>query len=261
MIRALWSSASGMQAQQMNIDVISNNLANVNTSGFKKSTIQFQDLMYQTEKVPGSRLADGSSTAVGLQVGYGSTPSVTSKSFVQGEMQHTGEQLDVAIEGKGFFEVQLPDGTLAYTRDGAFKVTQQGQLVTNAGYRINGTAQIDTNATEIAISKDGSITVNVNGQLQQLAPITLANFANPNGLRSIGNNLYVATDASGQVITGLAPGTNGMGTIAQGFLETSNVHVVEEMVNMIQAQRAYEINSKAIQTSDEMLGIINSLKR
>ncbi|MFZ5805723.1 MAG: flagellar basal-body rod protein FlgG [Verrucomicrobiota bacterium] len=261
MIRAMWTSASGMQTQQMNIDVISNNLANSSTPGYKKMALQFEDVMYQTEKSPGAKLSDGSSTPTGLQVGYGSRPTATSKSFQQGDMQNTGESLDVAIQGRGFFEVDLPDGTKAYTRDGSFKLNSDGELVTNLGYKVSGTSQIDTNATEIAIATDGTITIRVNGDLQSLSPITLANFPNPSGLRNMGNNLFVESDASGAVETGLTPGTNGIGGLAQGFLESSNVRVVEEMVRMIEAQRAYEINSKAIQTSDEMLSLATNLKR
>lgn len=261
MIRALWSSASGMQAQQMNIDVISNNLANVNTSGFKRSDIQFEDLMYQTEKLPGSRLSDGSETATGLEIGHGSRAVSTAKNFSQGDLQNTSNKLDLAIEGYGFYEVELPDGTLAYTRDGSFKLTAAGEIVTNNGYKVSGVEQIDPEASEITISKDGTITIQVGGELQELSPITLTRFPNPQGLRSIGSNLYLETDASGQAETGLAPGSDGMGTIAQGFLESSNVRVVEEMVKMIQAQRAYEVNSKSIQASDEMLGIASNLRR
>lgn len=261
MIRALWSSASGMQTQQMNIDVISNNLANVNTPGYKKMDLQFEDIMYQTEKIPGSKLSDGSSTATGLQIGYGSKPIATSRSFVQGDMQNTGASLDLAIQGRGFFEVEMPDGTKTYTRAGSFKLNASGEVVTNEGYKISGIDQIDPKATEITIATDGAVTIVVDGAIQQLSPLTLTNFPNPEGLQAMGSNLYIPTDASGSAETGLTPGTNGIGSIAQGFLESSNVRVVEEMVKMIQAQRAYEVNSKAIQASDDMLSVATNLKR
>jgi flagellar basal-body rod protein FlgG len=223
--------------------------------------LQFQDLLYHTEKTPGARLSDGSVTATGLQVGYGSKPVATSRSFLQGDMQHTGRTLDIAVGGRGFFQIEMPDGTYAYTRDGSFNLTSDGTLVTNLGYKVSGVDQIDPNATEIAIATDGAITIRVNDELQSLSPITLTNFPNPEGLRSIGDNLYTESDASGAAETGLTPNTNGIGGLSQGFLESSNVRVVEEMVRMIQAQRAYEINSKAIQASDEMLGIANNLRR
>lgn len=261
MIRAMYSSASGMQAEQTNIDVISNNLANVNTNGYKRATLQFQDLMYQTDKSPGARLADGSTTATGLQVGFGVQPVATSRDFSQGDMVSSGGTYDLAIQGKGFFQVQMPDGTFAYTRDGSFKINQNGNLVNNSGYKLVGVDQIDTQATEVSISRDGAVTANVNGQLQALSPITLAAFANPEGLKAVGDNLYVETDASGPVQSSQPPGQNGVGTIAQGYTESSNVRVVEEMVKMIQAQRAYEVNSKAIQASDEMLSTANNLRR
>lgn len=261
MIRALWSSASGMQAQQLNIDVISNNLANVNTTGFKRSVTNFADLMYETERTPGRTLGDGTNTAVGLQVGYGSKPVSTSRSFIQGDLAATGNKTDVAIQGRGFFRIQLPSGEFAYSRDGSFKLNSQGQFVTNEGYRLAGVDQVDPNATEITIGSDGTVSIVLNGAVQQLTPLTLSTFPNPEGLRSLGDNLYQVTEASGAAQDGLAPGTQGLGTLAQGYLESSNVRVVEEMVRMIQAQRAYEINSKAIMTSDEMMGIANNLRR
>jgi flagellar basal-body rod protein FlgG len=257
----MWSSANGMIAQQTNIDVISNNLANVNTPGYKNSDALFSDMVYNTEKVPGAKLSDGSSTPVGVEIGYGSKLVATDKSFDQGDMVNTGNQLDVAIQGKGFYEVDMPDGTKAYTRDGSFKLNANGQIVTNQGYKVTGLSQVDPNATDIAISADGSMSMLLNGQVQQLSPITLSNFPNPAGLKSIGDNLFVATDGSGAATTGLTPGQTGTGTLAQGFLEASNVQVVKEMVEMIKAQRAYEINSKAIQTADQMLSIANNLKQ
>jgi flagellar basal-body rod protein FlgG len=261
MIRALWTSASGMQAQQMNIDVIANNLANVNTAGFKTAGLQFEDVMYTTERTPGARQADGGETATGLQVGYGSRPSSTTRSFAQGDLQRTESPLDIAIQGQGFFQVQMPDGSFAYTRDGSFVRNAEGQLVTKQGMPVLGMPQFSSQATEITILRDGTVSQVVDGAVEQLAPVTLSRFANPEGLRGVGGNLFVETDASGAAETGLAPGTENLGLLAQGYVETSNVRIVEEMVRMIQAQRAYEINSKAIQSSDEMMALANNLRR
>lgn len=261
MIRALWTSASGMHAQQQNIDVISNNLANVNTAGFKGATLQFEDLMYATERTPGARTADGVETPVGLQVGYGSRATATTRAFTQGELQRTENNLDVAISGRGFFQIQMPDGTFAYTRDGSFARSAEGQLVTKQGYAIVGAPQLDPTATEVTILRDGTVTQVVNSVVQQAGQLTLSNFANPEGLRALGGNLLGETEASGPAEAGILPGQNGTGVIAQGYLELSNVKVVEEMVRMIQAQRAYEVNSKAIQSADEMMGLANNLRR
>ena len=261
MIRALWTSASGMAAQQMNLDVIANNLANVNTAGFKKSSIQFQEMMYDTDKSPGASTTDSSTTPTGVQVGYGSKPVATERNFTQGNLQQTGNTYDVAIQGQGFFKVTLPDGTFAYSRDGSFLVNSDGQLVTNQGYVVTGVGQIDPKAINVAIGSDGTISATVNNAAVKISPITISNFPNPEGLSSLGDNLYQETAASGNAVDGQTPGTNGMGTIAQGYIETSNVQVVEEMVNMIQAQRAYEINSKAIQTSDQMMQMANNLRQ
>jgi flagellar basal-body rod protein FlgG len=260
MIRALWTSASGMEAQQMNLDVIANNLANVNTSGFKKSSIQFQEMMYDTNKSPGASTSDSSTSPSGVQVGYGSKPVATERNFTQGNLQQTGNTFDVAIQGQGFYKVTLPDGTNAYTRDGSFIVNADGQLVTNQGYAVTGVGQIDPKATNISIGSDGTVSAVVNNAAVKISPITIANFPNPQGLNSLGNNLYQETAASGNAVDGQTPGQNGMGTLAQGYIETSNVQVVEEMVQMIQAQRAYEINSKAIQASDDMMGMANNLR-
>jgi flagellar basal-body rod protein FlgG len=261
MIRALWTSASGMQAQQMNLDVIANNLANVNTSGFKKSSLQFQEMMYDTDKSPGASTSDSSTSPTGVQVGYGSKPVATERNFTQGNLQQTGNTYDVAIQGQGFYKVTLPDGTNAYTRDGSFLVNSDGNLVTNQGYLVTGVGQIDPKATNVAIGSDGTISATVNNTAVKISPITISNFPNPEGLSSLGSNLYQETAASGNAIDGQTPGQNGMGTLSQGYIETSNVQVVEEMVNMINAQRAYEINSKAIQTSDQMMGIANNLRQ
>jgi flagellar basal-body rod protein FlgG len=260
MIRALWTSASGMEAQQMNLDVIANNLANVNTSGFKKSSIQFQEMMYDTNTAPGASTTESSTTPTGSQVGYGSKAVATERNFTQGNLQQTGNTYDVAIQGQGFYKVTLPDGTFAYSRDGSFLVNSDGNLVTNQGYLVTGVGQIPATAINVAIGSDGTISATVNNAAVKISPITISNFPNPEGLNSLGSNLYQETAASGNAVDGQTPGTNGMGTLAQGYIETSNVQVVEEMVNMIQAQRAYEINSKAIQTSDQMMSMANNLK-
>lgn len=250
-----------MSAQQMNIDNISNNLANVNTTAYKRSNIQFQDLMYQVEKAAGAPTTSGSQIPTGVQYGHGSRVSATSKLFTQGTLQNTGVQLDLAIEGEGFFEVIQTDGTSAYTRDGTFKLDSTGKIVTVDGLQVKGLDTIDAGTTTITINADGSFSTIVNGQVVQKAPLTLARFPNSAGLKSAGHNLFVTTEASGTAETGGTPGQNGFGTIAQGYLELSNVEVVQEMVNMIVAQRAYEVNSKAIQAADEMLGQANSLRR
>jgi flagellar basal-body rod protein FlgG len=249
-----------MEAQQMNLDVIANNLANVNTSGFKKSSIQFQEMMYDTAKAPGSSTSDSSTAPTGVQVGYGSKPVATERNFTQGNLQQTGNTYDVAIQGTGFYKLTLPDGTNAYTRDGSFLVNSDGQIVTNQGYILTGAGTVDPKATNVAIGSDGTISATVNNATVKISPITISNFPNPEGLNSMGQNLYQETQASGNAIDGQTPGTNGLGTLSQGYIETSNVQVVEEMVNMIQAQRAYEINSKAIQASDDMMGMANNMR-
>jgi len=261
MIRALWTSATGMEAQQMNLDVIANNLANVNTSGYKKSSIQFAEMMYDTDKSPGASTTDSTTTPTGAQVGYGAQAVATERNFTEGNLQQTGNTFDVAIQGQGFYKVTLPDGTNAYTRDGSFLVNADGQLVTNQGYLVTGVGQIPATATNISIGSDGTISATVNNAVVKISPITISNFPNPEGLNSLGSNLYQETAASGNAVDGQTPGQNGMGTLAQGYVETSNVQVVEEMVNMIQAQRAYEINSKAIQTADQMMGMANNLRQ
>ena len=261
MIRALWTSASGMEAQQMNLDVIANNLANVNTSGFKKSNLQFSEMMYDTNESPGASSTQSSTTPTGVQVGYGSKAVATERNFTEGNLQQTGNTYDVAIQGQGFYKLTLPDGSNAYTRDGSFLVNSDGQLVTNQGYLVTGVGQIDPKATNITIGSDGTISATVNNAAVKISPLTISNFPNPEGLNSLGSNLYQQTDASGNAVDGQTPGQNGMGTLAQGYVETSNVQVVEEMVNMIQAQRAYEINSKAIQTSDQMMQMANNLRQ
>lgn len=259
MIRALYSSATGMEAQQTNLDVISNNLANVNTTGFKKSKIEFQDLIYQTTKLAGAEVGGGNQIPTGIQVGHGSRVMATSKIFTTGDVTHTGSQLDVAIDGNGFFEVVMPDGTPAYTRDGAFKLDNTGRLVTSDGLALQGGITIPPGTSEIGISPTGEVSARTASGIQTFN-LNLVRFTNPSGLESIGRNLYKETPTSGAAQQG-QPGADGFGTLAQDYLEISNVKVVEEMVNMIVAQRAYEVNSKAVQTADEMLQISNNLKR
>ncbi len=262
MFRSLWIASTGMEAQQLHIDVISNNLANVNTTGFKKSRANFEDLLYQGIKIPGAASSPTTQVPTGIQVGQGVRPVATQKIFTMGNLQQTGNALDLAIEGNGFFQVTTPDGEIAYTRDGTFKLDSEGNIVTSDGYLLEPSVTIPTDATQIYISSDGIISVKQAGSsaTTEVGNIELARFVNPAGLQAIGKNLFVKTDASGDPETGV-PGENGMGTIAQGFLEMSNVSVVEEMVNMIVAQRAYEINSKSIQTADEMLQMTNNLRR
>lgn len=261
MMRALWTAASGMQAQQLNIDVIANNLANVNTSGFKKSRADFQDVMYQNIKTTGAPTTN-STQAAGIQVGLGTTPAAVTKVFTAGNITQTGNELDMAIEGQGFFQIQMPDGTTAYSRSGAFKRDGQGRIVTSEGYPLMPEMVIPNNSMKVSIGNDGTVAVLQQGQASSttIGTIQLATFQNPSGLSSQGKNLYMPTDASGDATTGTA-GQNGIGTISQGFLEMSNVNVMEEMVNMIVGQRAYEINSKAVQAADEMLQQANSMKR
>ncbi len=260
MLRALYSAAAGMESQQLNLDVIANNLANVNTTGFKKSKIEFQDLIYQTTRAPGAEAGGGNQVPTGIQVGHGSRPVATSKIFTTGELTQTGERLDVAIQGDGFFEVQMPDGTLAYTRDGALKTSSDGRITTSDGLLLQGGFQpIPAGTTAISIAPTGEVTTTSPSGSQNFR-VQIVRFANPGGLDSQGRNLYRETIASGTAELG-NPGENGFGGLAQGYLEMSNVKVVEEMVNLIIAQRAYEINSKAVQTSDEMMQMSNNLKR
>ena len=262
MMRALWSAATGMLAKQLDMDVIANNLANVNSAGFKKSRVDFQDLMYQTIRTAGSTVAQGSRVPTGIQVGLGTRPAAIQKVFSQGDFIQTENPFDLVIEGDGFFQVLLPDGSTAYTRTGAFKVDSEGRVVTSDGFVMEPELAVPANAVDISIGTDGTVTIQVAGENTptELGQIQLARFLNPGGLMSIGRNLYKPTAASGDPAVG-TPGLEGIGTIAQKFLEMSNVKVVEEMVNMIIAQRAYEVNSKAIQTSDEMLAAANNLRR
>jgi flagellar basal-body rod protein FlgG len=251
-----------MQAQSLNIDVISNNLANVSTPGFKKSRADFQDLLYETIRPAGTTSANGNQIPTGIQLGEGTRPVATQKIFIQGSYQHTDNQLDLAIEGNGFFQIMQPSGQVAYSRSGAFKLDSNGNIVNSDGYPLEPPITIPNNSTSVTIGTDGTVSVLQSGNVQpsQIGTINLAKFINPAGLSSIGRNLYLQTAASGTATTGQA-GLNGMGTISQGNLEMSNVSVVDEMVNMITAQRAYEINSKAIQTSDQMQQMADNLIR
>lgn len=258
MLRALYSSAAGMQSQQTNLDVIANNLANVSTTGYKKNKVEFQDLLYQNARSAGADQGAGNRLPTGLQVGHGSRLAATSKIFTNGEMTQTGERLDVAIQGDGFFEVQMADGSKAYTRDGAWKTDAQGRITTNDGLPLQGFQPIPAGTTDISISLDGTVTPK--GAGGSPFRVQISRFINPAGLESLGGNLYRETEASGTAEIG-NPGENGFGSLRQGFLEMSNVKVVEEMVGMIVAQRAYEVNSKAVQAADEMMGQANNLKR
>ncbi|MBT0569551.1 flagellar basal-body rod protein FlgG [Curvibacter sp. CHRR-16] len=260
MINSLWISKTGMEAQQTQLDVIANNLANSATNGYKRSHAVFEDLMYQNLRQVGSNTSEQSSMPTGLQLGLGVRTVATSRTFSQGSLQQSNSNLDVAIQGNGFFQVTLPDGTTGYTRDGAFQMDNQGVLVTSSGYPVQGGVTVPANATNLAISQDGVVTAQIPGQVnpQQIGNITLASFINPAGLEPRGQNVYTETAASGQPNAG-NPGTNGLGTVLQGFLEASNVNVVQELVTMIQTQRAYEMNSKAIQTSDQMLQKLGQL--
>ena len=260
MFNSLWIAKTGMEAQQMQLDIISNNLANSSTNGFKRAHAVFEDLMYQNLRQAGSNTSEQSQLPTGLQVGLGVRTVATSRSFVQGSLQQSGNKLDVAIQGNGFFQITMPDGTLNYTRDGAFQVNSQGQIVTSNGLPVANGITVPANATNVNISADGNVTANIPGNVvpQPIGTISLASFINPAGLEPRGQNLFAETAASGQANTG-TPGANGLGQLMQGFLETSNVNVVQELVTMIQTQRAYEMNSKAIQTSDQMLQKLGQL--
>lgn len=262
MIRALWTASTGMTAQQLNIDTISNNLANVTTTGYKKMRMEFEDLLYQTIRSAGSSSYQGGTLPTGLQVGHGVRPAASTKIFTQGDFTPSDGDLDMVIEGDGFFQVQLPDGTVGYTRNGSFKMDSDGRVLSSEGYVLQPEITIPSGTTEINIGSDGTVSAKVSGQTgtQQIGTIELALFANQSGLANIGKGLYQQTDASGAPTTA-TPGTNGAGTTIQGYLEMSNVKVVEEMVNMIVAQRAYDVNSKAIQAADEMLQTANNLRR
>jgi len=261
MMRALYSAAAGMQSQQMNLDVIANNLANVNTTGFKRSKIEFQDLLYQTNRAAGAEQGSGNQLPAGLQVGHGSRPVATARIFTDGELTETDAPLNVAIHGEGFFEVQMPDGTRAYTRAGSFKTSKDGSITTDEGLNLLGGFQpVPTGTKDISIAPTGVVTYTAANGSSTNYRVQLVRFVNPGGLEAMGRNLYRESGSSGQAEPG-SPGENGFGELSQGYLEMSNVKVVEEMVNLIQAQRAYEVNAKAVQAADEMLQQGNNLRR
>ncbi len=260
MIRSLWIAKTGMDAQQTQLDVISNNLANVGTTGFKHSRVAFEDLLYQNLRQSGANSSQQTQLPTGLQIGTGVRPVSTEVMFDQGNLQQTSNQFDLAINGQGFFQVQMPDGTTAYTRDGSFHVDATGALVTNSGFAVTPAVTIPAAAQSVTIGQDGTVSVTLQGKPtpSTVGTIQLANFINPPGLEARGQNLFVETAASGTPSAN-TPGTNGLGTLQQGFIETSNVNVVSELVNMIQTQRAYEMNSKSIQTADQMLSKLSDL--
>jgi flagellar basal-body rod protein FlgG len=260
MLRALYSSATGMKAQEMLIDVTANNLANVNTTGFKRSQLEFADLLYSTIKQAGSEVATQQPSPIGLQIGSGVRPVGTTKHFSPGAVEQTGNPLDVAIEGEGFFRIELPGGEFRYTRDGSFRMDATGTLVTADGYRLTDSIRIDPNATSIAVGTDGTVSAVVNGASTQIGTLNLVRFQNPAGLSSEGNNMYARTDASGEELVG-TPGQNGYGMLRGGFLESSNVEVVTELISLISAQRAYEVNARAIRAGDEMLSTTTDIVR
>jgi flagellar basal-body rod protein FlgG len=262
MVRSLFSGASGMYAQQLNIDNISNNLANINTNGFKKASVQFQDLMYQTLQEAGSSTGDETAKPVELTVGVGVKPVATQKDFTQGTLTQTGGSLDLGINGDGFFQISMPDGTVNYTRDGSFKMSDDGKIITADGYSLEPALTLPTDTETVSIGTDGTVSVKLYGETstQVVGQVELARFVNAAGLKSIGNNLYEQTPASGTPITG-NPGTSDLGDVRQGYTEASNVSIVEEMVKMIIAQRAYETNSRTVRTADDMLQTATQLKR
>ncbi len=262
MMRSLYTATTGMLGQQMQVDVTTNNIANVNTIGYKKQRAEFADLFHQVMEYAGSSTSETTLSPTGIEVGLGVRPIAITKIFSQGNFKETSNNLDVAITGNGFFRIQLPDGTIAYTRNGAFKLNDEGAVVNSDGYRLIPEITIPEDATQINIGTDGTVSVLQGNQTQTnvIGQIDIANFINPAGLHSLGDNLYLNTNASGDPIID-TPGLNGFGQLRQGFVELSNVQLVEEMTDLIVGQRAYEANSKSIQTSDSMLQIVNSLKR
>ncbi|HHJ11835.1 MAG TPA: flagellar basal-body rod protein FlgG [Chromatiales bacterium] len=259
MMKSLWISKTGLDAQQQRLAVISNNLANVNTTGYKRQRASFEDLIYQQVRQVGAQSTQNTKLPSGLSIGTGVRMVSTARNFSQGNIVHTDNSFDVAIEGRGFFQVLLPDGNLGYTRDGSFKIDEQGQLVTSNGYIVQPAVSIPNGALSVEIGEDGTVSVLQAGATAptQVGAIQLADFINPAGLQAIGKNLFLETASSGAPETG-TPGLNGLGTIQQGALETSNVNIVEELVNMIETQRAYEMNSKSISTSDQMLQYVTN---
>ncbi len=261
MDRALKTAATGMYAQQLNVDAIANNLANVNTTSFKSTRVEFQDLMYETLRATGVPDQQGGTPPAELQVGDGTVPSSTTRNFGQGDLTPTQNQLDFAVQGDGFFRVRMPDGSEAYTRDGSFKISGDGNMVTSDGYLVEPGFTLPQDTTGIQVGVDGTVQATVSGQTTPvtLGQLELAKFINPDGLHAVGSNLYKETVASGTPILG-NPNSTGFGTIQQGYLESSNVSIVNEMVKMIEAERAYELNSKAVQTANNMMQLANNLK-
>ncbi len=263
MFRALNTAATGMVAQQLNLDNIANNLSNSSTAGFRRRRVQFQDLLYQSSVMPGAAATQNTTVASGLQVGLGTRPDASEVIHVQGEFTSTGNPLDLAIQGEGFFQVKMPDGETAYTRAGMFHLDNQGNMVTADGNPLDPAITIPADATNVTIGSDGTVSVTQPGQTQsqQVGTIQLANFQNPGGLNSVGGNLYLATTASGDPIVANPGGSEGLGTLQQGMLEQSNVDVVQEFIQMILAQRSYEANSRVVTAADQMLQQLNSLSR
>jgi flagellar basal-body rod protein FlgG len=259
MFSSLWIAKTGLDAQQTRMAVTSNNLANVNTTGFKRARAAFEDLMYQNDRQPGAQSSQATQVPAGTMVGTGVRVVGTEKLFSQGELVETNNPLDIAVQGRGFLQVTMPDGTVAYTRDGSFHLNSDGQIVTNSGYPVEPALTVPANAQSVTIGSDGTVSVALPGQAApaQIGTVQTADFINPAGLEPRGENLFVETASSGAPQTG-TPGLNGLGTITQGSLESSNVNVVEELVNMIETQRAYEMNSKAISASDQMLQYMTS---
>lgn len=262
MIRALFTAATGLQAQQMNTDVIANNIANANTPGFKRDRLNFQDLLYQTYRRAGQSTLTGSMVPNSLRVGHGVRPIATQKLFIVGVAQQTGNPLDLMISGDGFFQVTMSDGSIAYSRDGTFKIDADGNIVTADGLYIEPAISIPADAVRIEVASDGTVSVLVGNEttLTQVGQVQLARFQNPAGLETIGQNLFRETDASGDPVTG-TPGEEGFGQIAQGFIEASNVSIVDELIQLIIAQRAFETNSRAVDVADQLLSIANNLAR
>lgn len=260
MIRALWVARTGLDAQQTHLDVISNNLANVSTNGYKRERAVFEDLLYQTTRQPGTQSSQSTTVPSGLQVGTGVRTVATQRILTQGNMQQTSNSLDIAINGEGYFQITMPDGTTAYTRDGSFQKDSQGQVVTSSGYPLSPAITIPTDSTSLTIAKDGTVSVTQAGSAtsNQIGSIQVATFVNPGGLLATGENLFLETTSSGTA-TAVTPGTNGAGVLNQNYVETSNVNVAEELVSMIEAQRSYEINSRVVTTADAMLGKLSQM--
>jgi flagellar basal-body rod protein FlgG len=263
MFRALYTAASGMAAQQLNLDNVANNLSNASTTGFRRRRLQFSDMIYQNMVMPGAAATQQTTVAAGLQIGLGTRPGASEMVQMQGDFTTTGNPLDLTIQGAGFFQVQMPDGTIAYTRAGTFHMDNQGNVVTADGNSLLPNITIPPNALSITIGEDGTVSVTQPGQTaaQQIGTIQLATFANPGGLNSIGKNLFLATTASGDPTIGNPGGAEGIGTLQQGVLEQSNVNVVDEFIEMILSQRSYESNSRVVQAADQMLQQLNNLGR